>query len=78
MELCDFGLHDYIDYHNGSRMALPPVVPPTLVNRDCSAILRMHSMWAIGAHIASGLEFMHTYNHVHRDLNPETVHSSRS
>jgi serine/threonine protein kinase len=27
-------------------------------------------MWAIGAHIASGLEFMHTYNHVHRELKP--------
>ena len=35
-----------------------------------SFLERVHNMWAIGCHIASGLEFLHSHKHVHRDLKP--------
>ena len=74
MELCDFTLDDYIgtvisnessfdiDGRNSSTF--------TLVSKNCSLPEKWLNTWTIGSHIARGLEFMHTRNHVHRDLKP--------
>ena len=73
MELCDLSLRDYIDYLRGTKPTgdlTKNSFIPVFVERDCSLLLRMRNMWMIGAHIASGLEFMHANEHVHRDLKP--------
>jgi serine/threonine protein kinase len=75
MELCDFSLLDYIDYHyrNGrslGNLELGDTLPPTVVDKGRSVFVRMQNAWTIGSHIACGLEFMHAHNQAHRDLNP--------
>lgn len=73
MELCDFTLRDYIKYHgDGGSIGFidANLSAPVLATKDCSFLERVHNMWAIGSHIASGLEFLHSHKHVHRDLKP--------
>jgi len=75
MELCDFSLLDYIDYHyrNGRSLGslkLADGVPPTILDKGKSVFARMQNTWIIGSHIAGGLEFMHAHSQAHRDLNP--------
>ena len=78
MELCDGTLRNYIDYHYHKTSIEPtpvsfnsiPAFPPIFVQRDCDLLMRLRNMWAIGVHMASGLEFLHVHNLVHRDLNP--------
>jgi serine/threonine protein kinase len=74
MELCSLTLADYI---KGSRHAPGP---PELVRSIRTSFpafilndrveMKMLNMWAIGLHIAKGLEFMHSHKHAHRDLKP--------
>lgn len=76
MELADFTLADYIDYHSDSpskssiAFDAMPFSIPVFVQRECSFQQRIRNMWAIGSHIAAGLEFMHEHNQVHRDVKP--------
>lgn len=76
MELCNFSLYDYINYHNASETAnltiidLEPQLGPVVVKRNCEVMKRMANVITIGLHIARGLEFMHTNGHAHRDVKP--------
>jgi serine/threonine protein kinase len=76
MELCEFSLFDYIAHHNSmkaditSEIAIYNHLSPVVVKKNCSAMQKVQNIWAIGLHIARGLEFMHTHNHAHRDLKP--------
>ena len=66
MELCDFDLHDYI--HSWSLY-------------DLSGPERKRSpsnIFNITREIASGLEFIHKHNKVHRDLKPQNSEHSIS
>jgi serine/threonine protein kinase len=76
MELCDFSLYDYINYHkNSSTEGLTEItvgqpLSPTLVQKNCGTLERLQNLWTIGLHIARGLEFMHANKHAHRDFKP--------
>jgi serine/threonine protein kinase len=76
MELCEFDLYEYIAHHHTDTISPAVAAIDTtstltvIVNKDCSAIVRIQNMWTIGGHIASGLKFMHTYKVVHRDMKP--------
>jgi len=76
MELCEFSLCEYIDYHynrpTSSAVAIDAVeeFPPAFICKPCSNVERFKNMWTIGSHIAQALEFMHTLKYVHRDLKP--------
>src|SRR5271155_3353049 len=74
MELADLTLATYIDYHDAKPSTLNidimATVSPVFLRKDCTLSQRMGNMWAIGTHIAPGLEFMHSHGHVHRDLKP--------
>lgn len=76
MELCEFSLCEYIDYHynrsTSSAIAIQAVdkFPPALIHKPCSDVEKLKNVWTIGSHIAQALEFMHTLKYVHRDLKP--------
>jgi len=75
MELGDFTLADYIDYHNSEanpsiNLDVWQVSMPVVILRGCSPNQRVQNMWGIASHIVGGLEFLHMHNHVHRDLKP--------
>jgi serine/threonine protein kinase len=74
MELGDFTLHDYIEYHNtpSSSVKSSPLRPFTaaFVQKDCSSLRRIRNIWAIASHIAHGIQFLHDHGYVHRDLKP--------
>lgn len=74
MELGDFTLHDYIEYHNtpSSSMKSSPLPPftPAFVQKDCSPLQRIRNIWVIASHIAHGIQFLHDHGYVHRDLKP--------
>jgi len=75
MELGDFTLADYIHYHSpapNSSIDLGgmQVSMPVFILRGCSLNQRIQNMWGIANHIVGGLEFLHMYNHVHRDVKP--------
>jgi serine/threonine protein kinase len=80
MELGDFTLADYIDYHgNVSKSSFDfsaiQASIPVLLDRNCTLIQRMHNSWSIASHIAEGLEFLHMHHQVHRDLKPSNGES---
>jgi serine/threonine protein kinase len=74
MELCDFTLHDYIVYQRGDVIDLQiqemEFLAPIFIPKNCTLLLRLQNLWAIGIHIALGLEHMHSKSLVHRDLKP--------
>lgn len=75
MELCEFNLRDYVNYHYNQPTVvfetnIEPNLSPTVVRKDSSIIERMQNTWTIGIHIALGLEFMHSTKQAHRDLKP--------
>jgi serine/threonine protein kinase len=75
MERCDVTLTHYVEYlHHGMEIDPAPIhddtLHPAFVRKDCTASRKVHNLWTIGRHIASGLEFLHARNHVHRDLKP--------
>lgn len=74
MELGQFTVAEYIDYFKGIKTPNPdidfPMCFPYLVRSDCTIDDRIRNMWAIGKHIAGGLNFMHSSGIVHRDLKP--------
>ena len=76
MELGAFNLEDYI----GSQFSSVEVPDlgidwaccrsPSLVPRNCSPITRLKNWCTIGAHIVSGLSYMHSLRYVQPDLKP--------
>ena len=62
MELCDLTLEDYI-YEDS------PDVAPCFI-RNVSSSLKEMQIWNVMKQIVSGVEFIHLYNEVHRDLKP--------
>lgn len=75
MELASLTLEDYLQYQRaelprGVDIEAIPISHPTFVRNDCDSVKQIENMWAIGMHIARGLEFMHSLGHVHRDLKP--------
>src|SRR5205814_198339 len=74
MELCDFTLDEYVHTMNSNESSFEidgrSSSTFTLVSKNCSLSEKWLNTWTIGSHITRGLEFMHTRNHVHRDLKP--------
>lgn len=77
MELCDLTLRDYMDYLQDkitltliSTEGAPISNPPIFEDKVNTPFARIRNTWAIGLHIASGLEFLHRHKYVHRDLKP--------
>jgi serine/threonine protein kinase len=75
MELASLTLEEYLDYQRnlqtpGVDVEAIAASRPVFIHKDCSPIEQIENMWAIGMHIARGLEFMHSLKHVHRDLKP--------
>jgi serine/threonine protein kinase len=73
MELCDFNLHDYINHNDSLSSSIGSLdlsLAPAIVSNDCSTVERLRNYFTIVTHIARGLEFLHTYKVVHRDLKP--------
>jgi serine/threonine protein kinase len=75
MELADFTLADYIDHYKGTKSSKVDIealqsLSPVFVHKESPLQERMKNLWSIGTHIARGLEFMHFYEYVHRDLKP--------
>jgi serine/threonine protein kinase len=76
MELGAFTLEDYIRSHFTSTElgfdwnSLQATTDRSLVQRNCSPIARLENWCTIGAHITSGLKYMHSHRYVHRDLKP--------
>jgi len=74
MELCHLTLRDYISYQAGQLLPAfnisATTTAPVFVSNDCSWLLRMQNVWTVALHIARGLKFLHSHNHVHRDLKP--------
>jgi serine/threonine protein kinase len=75
MELCEFNLHDYVNYHYSRptiviETNIAPSLSPAVVRKDGLITERMQNIWTVATHIARGLEFMHSYKLAHRDLKP--------
>ena len=73
MELCDFTLETYITHLDGSKAIGKDEFahcPPVFIQQVPHPVIRIQNAWTIGVHIARGLEFMHSQERVHRDLNP--------
>jgi serine/threonine protein kinase len=81
MERCDVTLKDYVDYVHDRVTADSSPVPvdrivllyPTnaaFVLKNCKLLDKVKNICTIGVHIASGLDFLHAQNYVHRDLKP--------
>lgn len=76
MELANCTLSDYLDYQRGEKTQIIELdeghlLSPVFVRKGSLYTQRVQNMWAIGIHIASGLEFLHRHKHVHRDLKPK-------
>jgi len=65
-------LHDYINSDRNLHPSFNPdqLLSPVFIQKDSSDVQKYQNLWTIGIHIACGLEFMHAYKHVHRDLKP--------
>jgi serine/threonine protein kinase len=75
MELASLTLADYIKYmdETGSSSIDTHEIqpsPPVFIHARPNFKQRIQSMWAIGTHIAHGLDFMHSRKLAHRDLKP--------
>jgi serine/threonine protein kinase len=72
MELCDVNLEKYI--HKQRTIIDSATAQPwdnvAYVATDCSLQLKMQNVWTIMMHVASGLEFLHGKEYVHRDIKP--------
>ena len=75
MQLCDFSLSDYIEFHKGQRDL--PLVHDTslsnhvLITKDSPPPAIARNVCEIACHIALGLEYMHANGLVHRALEPD-------
>jgi serine/threonine protein kinase len=63
MELCELSLKDYIQRNEPSE-SLPYFV------RDAGAEVTVLQIWNIMRQIASGVEYIHSQGHAHRDIKP--------
>jgi serine/threonine protein kinase len=74
MELGDFTLHDYIEYHSAPSSSIEGIpLPPFsagFVQKSCSQLQRLHNIWIVGRDVAGGLQYLHSHGYVHRDLKP--------
>src|SRR5271154_106797 len=61
MELCDLNLHDYIRGQNPSEL------PYFSRGEGVKSVLQIGTVMS---HIASGVQYIHCQNRVHRDINP--------
>jgi len=68
MEYCHITLHDYIRH---TPLRHPPWHYPTFTDPDADSQIIALNVSLIMFHIASGLEFLHSNAHVHRDLKPK-------
>lgn len=76
MELCDLNLHDYIQGHRSMTLEVYDTLDPRIfVPPECDILEKMRNVWAIMIHISQGLEFLHQYGQVHRDLKPRNSKS---
>ena len=75
MELCNLSLFDYIKCKRENRplsdFGIEKPSNPVIVGNSCELVESAHNIWTIGAHVARGLQFLHSRNYVHRDLNPK-------
>jgi len=75
MELCDMNLDDHMNPPNPPSLSFP-----YYFIKDAPPPLKAQQVWNIMKHIASGVQFMHSLNLVHRDLKPTngTLHLAKS
>jgi serine/threonine protein kinase len=76
MDLGAFTLANYTaSYFDSSRQDIEWASlqdsSPVVVQRNCSPTAKLENWCTIGAHIASGLKYMHSHRYVHRDVKPE-------
>ena len=62
MELCDLNLHEYIHAKNPSELL------PYFSRGD--GVKSVLQIWTVMTQIASGVEYIHRQNQVHRDIKP--------
>jgi serine/threonine protein kinase len=73
MELGMFDLEAYLKAckeDKGISWASLQDCSPVIVQNGCPPIAKLQNWCTIGAHIASGLKYMHSHQYVHRDLKP--------
>ena len=76
MDLGAFTLASYIaSYFDSSRQDIEWAslqdCSPVVVQRNCSPTTKLENWCSVGAHIASGLKYMHSCRYVHRGLKQE-------
>jgi serine/threonine protein kinase len=66
MELCVLNLEGFIEGNFGHVLGLPQYLDPGYAKEELGCL----NMWSIMMQITSGVEFMHDFKELHRDLKP--------
>ena len=80
MQLCDFSLSEYIEFHKGQRDLTfahdTSSSHHVLITKDSPPLAIATNVCEIACHIALGLEYTHANGLVHRALQPDHGTSS--